>query len=214
MSEAGIRLEKLLFTLKTNQLRLAAETGLNQSFLSAIIRGKKDISRDVLENLAIRYPSVNLTWLLIGTGEMFLPEPISGKKESTAESSKLQEKYKINVPQNSLAHEGELRKMLAENLKTLATRWMMKKNELFGVLMPGIKKPTVTNYFNGSSQPPLGALIRLEELTGIGLSAWVTREIREAELPFEPLSNERQSKEVQLENVRESLRAMLAKMGG
>jgi len=72
----------------------------------------------------------------------------------------------------------------------------------------------VTNYFNGSSQPPIGALVRLEELTGIGLSAWVTREIREQELPFEPLFSDQQSKKVQIENVRESLRELLARMGG
>lgn len=195
MDEVGLRLEELLNKLKTSQLRLALDTGLNQSFLSAIIRGKKNISRDVLFSIVSKYPMVNLTWLLTGNGTMFLPDQ-SEKVDMVAEDfASLYQASKIHVLKIAIGDDNELRKTLGSNLVRLANAWGMKKNELFGMLMPGVKKQSVTNYFHGASQPPLGVLINIERLSGIGISAWLTRTIDANELPNEPLHEGIQSED-------------------
>lgn len=53
--------------------------------------------------------------------------------------------------------------------------------------MPGVPKQTVTNYYNGTSQPPLIALVRLEALSGISMAQWLIREISPDEIPPDPL---------------------------
>lgn len=202
MDEVGVRLNTLLKALNSNQLRISKATGINQVFLSDIILGKKDISREVLRKLSMKYPKVNLSWLLTGQGEMFMPDVHDNSTIASASNE-----YINNVPNGDATDDAILRKNLATNLLTLSKRREMKKNELIMVLVPGTKKPTVTNYFSGKSQLPLFALVRLEDLTGIGLSAWITSELDERELPFEPLKRERTADK--LENVRHSLIALL-----
>lgn len=214
MDDQAQRFQTLLNALKTNQSRFSEDIGVQYAQTNAVYNARGEFSRGYLQKLTAKYPQVNLHWLLTGVGEMLLPEQQITEEKSQQQPKKSNEKYNKNVPDSTVFDDIEMRKTLAKNLKTLARRWRMKKNELFGILVPGVKKPTVTNYFAGNSQPPLSALIKLEDLTGIGLSAWVTNELHEDELPFEPLVRVSESKEVKLENVRESLRALLAKMGG
>lgn len=204
MEEVSTRLKALLKALNTNQLKLSKATGITQTFISSIILGKADISREVLRKLALKYPNINLTWLLTGQGEMFMQN--SGPIDKTGISE-----YKNNVLNVDVPDDASLRRTLAINLLTLAKRWGMKKNELVQALVPGTKKPTVTNYFSGKSQLPLFALVRLEDLTGIGLSTWITHELQERELPFEPIQARKGGAD-QLEDIKAGLRALLNKL--
>lgn len=204
MEEVSTRLKALLKALNTNQLKLSKATGITQTFISSIILGKADISREVLRKLALKYPNINLTWLLTGQGEMFMQN--SGPIDGTGINE-----YKNNVLNVDVPDDASLRRTLAINLLTLAKRWGMKKNELVQTLVPGTKKPTVTNYFSGKSQLPLFALVRLEDLTGIGLSTWITHELQERELPFEPIQARKGGAD-QLEDIKAGLRALLNKL--
>ncbi len=212
MEAQGERLDSIIMSLNVKQLHFAKATSIGQSHLSAMIGGKQPITTNAIRKIASAYPRVNTHWLLTGVGEMFFPESTHAGASVVAESDEHLKKYSKNVPINTIVDESELRKTLGKNLNTLNKRWGMKKNELIGLLAPGTKKPTVTNYFNGSSQLPLGALVRLEELTGIGLSAWVTREIREIEMPFEPISSKSVGGIQQIELVKESLRNLLNRL--
>lgn len=204
MEEVSTRLKALLKALNTNQLKLSKATGITQTYISSIILGKADISREVLRKLALKYPNINLTWLLTGQGEMFMQN--SGPIDGTGISE-----YKNNVLNVDVPDDASLRRTLSINLLTLAKRWGMKKNELVQALVPGTKKPTVTNYFSGKSQLPLFALVRLEDLTGIGLSTWITHELQERELPFEPIQARKGGAD-QLEDIKAGLRALLNKL--
>lgn len=135
------------------------------------------------------------------------------KRKAAIKTDNKAKKSNNTVPANSEPDELELRKMLASNIKTVLVRWELKKNELFPLLLPGVKKQRVTTYINGTSQPPLVALIRLERMTGISISAWLTRSVEAAELPAAPLSGDTVAGDL-LSEVRQKLRGVLERLGG
>ncbi|WMX17168.1 helix-turn-helix transcriptional regulator [Aureispira sp. CCB-E] len=68
------RFEDLLIRLKINGSQLARELGISQTSVSRILSGSTLPSSKVLIPLVEKYPTVNLTWLLVGKGEMFVNE--------------------------------------------------------------------------------------------------------------------------------------------
>jgi transcriptional regulator with XRE-family HTH domain len=66
------RFKELLDSLKVNGNQLAKELNLSQTSISRILGGNTLPSSKVLIPLAKKYPKINLTWLLIGEGEMFI----------------------------------------------------------------------------------------------------------------------------------------------
>lgn len=213
LEQQAQRFRELIKALNTNRLKLSKQIGAVYSQTDSIFNGRVAMSSGYRQKLLKRHPQVNTHWLDTGMGEMFSRELPQSQIMVVEEDDNYLKKYKKPVPTITITDDADLRKTLAKNLNTLSKRWEMKKNELIGVLVPGTKKPTVTNYFSGSSQLPLGGLVRLEELTGIGLSTWVTREIQMIELPFEPLNTERIGGFEQLQVVKESLQALLRRLG-
>ena len=73
-SELGKRLEDLRLALGLHQNEMARAAGLNSGYLSELISGKKD--NPGIENvlkIATRF-NVSLNYLLLGEGEMFMPD--------------------------------------------------------------------------------------------------------------------------------------------
>ena len=210
MNEVGERLEALIKAVSVNQLKFSKRVGVNQSFLSAIVNGRKNISRRTLQKIGETFPKANTNWILNGKGEMFLPE---NEVEVLREIDSTFQKSKISVLNATVLDDLVLRKTLSGNLKTLIDHWEMKKNEFFPILIPGVSKQTVTNYFNGSSQVPLFALVRLEKITGVGMSEWLTRSIGSGELPPEPLESGGDDSN-QIELIKKELRSLLNRLGG
>lgn len=66
------RFEELLRKLKSNGTKLAKELDVSQTAISRILNGSTLPSSRVLIPLVKKYPTVNLTWLLVGEGEMFI----------------------------------------------------------------------------------------------------------------------------------------------
>lgn len=65
-----LRLKKIRKYLGMTQIQMAIALQTSQSYLSAIERGEKDLSRNLLVNLAKEMPGLNINWLLTGEGEM------------------------------------------------------------------------------------------------------------------------------------------------
>lgn len=68
------RFEELLRELKSNGTKLAKELDVSQTAISRILNGSTLPSSRVLIPLLEKYPRVNLTWLLVGKGSMFVNE--------------------------------------------------------------------------------------------------------------------------------------------
>lgn len=213
MSDRAQRFQELINALKTNQLRFTNAIGVKYSQTNAIYNGKKEFSRNYLHKISEKYPNVNTHWILTGKGAMFLDQQ-EAKNTGYVSEPNFEYGKSTNDGQFVIVPDDlELRKTLGSNLITLANRWRMKKNELFSLIMPGVQKQSVTNYMKGSSQPPLGVLIRLEMVSGITISHFLTRILDIMEMPSHPIdaSQERQD---QITLVRKELRALLEKLGG
>lgn len=70
--EQGVRLKKLIKTLKFNQLSFAKSLGMTQPNISRMATGEGKISVEVLNRIIDTYKNVNMHWLLTGEGEMFM----------------------------------------------------------------------------------------------------------------------------------------------
>lgn len=212
--DSSDRLQYLINVLKMNGLQFSKAIGVSQAFVSFMIKGKSKISRGTLDKIGKKFPSVNIHWLLTGEGEMFMPEPLKKEISAVQEPDIIYNKSDNTGLSASWKDDDYLRKNLGSNLKVLTDRWGMKKNELFSLLMPGAKKQTVSNYFAGDSAPPLWVLIHLEQVTGIKISAWLTRAVLPDELPAAPLKSDARGNDDPISMIRKELRALLERLGG
>lgn len=184
METLGMRLEKILIALNISQLSFSKKVGINQSFLSAIINDRKEMSRGMLQKILKHYPQINSNWLFTGHGGVFMPDESTDMVVNDPPASYIAKgEYKIH----SIGDELYLKGILVANLKTAAKRWKLYNQELFSILDPSVVRQAVSKYFLGHTLPNLPALVRFEYVTGIPLSVLVTREIAADELPGAPI---------------------------
>ena len=72
LEDQGIRFERLLEALNSNQSELARKIGVSPSLINQIVKGQKALSHKVLTQLTNSYREINANWLLTGEGEMFM----------------------------------------------------------------------------------------------------------------------------------------------
>lgn len=111
------RFEELLRKLKSNGTKLAKELDVSQTAISRILNGSTLPSSRVLIPLVEKYPTINLTWLLIGKGEMFVDEnPVSKDYLDRLADSLERENNMLRKEINGLADELEEIKKIVEAL--------------------------------------------------------------------------------------------------
>lgn len=64
------RLGFLVNHLKTNAFQFSKRAKIAQGTVSGIINGKRRMSRDIIDLIAIAYPQVSIEWVLRGIGPM------------------------------------------------------------------------------------------------------------------------------------------------
>lgn len=77
--DENIRFMEVIDTLKAQGLisgyvAVAEKLGTNKAAISDIKSHRKKLSLDMLRSLKISYPSVNLNWVIMGEGAMFISE--------------------------------------------------------------------------------------------------------------------------------------------
>lgn len=75
--EQGARLEEIIDALNLTQTSLAESLGISQSYVSQMVGGSRNISRNVLHFITKNYPEVNVRWLMTGEGEKFFPKKLA-----------------------------------------------------------------------------------------------------------------------------------------
>ena len=97
-SELGQQLKKLRLALGLQQKEMAAAAGLNTGYLSDLISGKRgNPGIETILKIASRF-NVNLNYLLLGEGEMFLPdkeEVLKKEKELKLDLENIDDLYRI-----------------------------------------------------------------------------------------------------------------------
>jgi len=82
--EIADRLEQLIIRLGENAASFSEKLGVQRSSLSHLLSARNKPSVDFLEKLLAVYPSLNLTWLITGKGEMMGDEiPLLPKEDAT-----------------------------------------------------------------------------------------------------------------------------------
>lgn len=64
------RMQKIIRYYKMSQTELAERLDVNQSNLSAIIRGKRPCGKIMDDKFLLSFPEINREWFLTGTGDM------------------------------------------------------------------------------------------------------------------------------------------------
>lgn len=126
-----------------------------------------------------QFPLVNLSWLLSGIGEMFLQTPEDGITGGNP--------YGDIAPQSLVPDDTQLMAVLSHNLRTVSERWNMFHYQLIEALGVEVGRTGVATYMAGRVMPPVGALLRLEEMTGIPVYDLLTKELGTDELPRAPI---------------------------
>ncbi|UCH96495.1 MAG: helix-turn-helix transcriptional regulator [Candidatus Aminicenantes bacterium] len=102
-SELGQRLQNLLHALGLQQKEMALAAGLNSGYLSDLISGKrKNPGIETILKIANTF-NVNLNYLLLGEGEMFLPdkdEVLKKEKELKLELDNIDDLYRLMKKSN------------------------------------------------------------------------------------------------------------------
>ena len=113
LKERGLRFKELRNALGKSQTELAEELGVSQGAISKWESGIRSIPDSVLEYLAKNY-RVNLHWLLLGEGSMFL-NPVTG--EIPPEKAGIDKELAVMISMLSPEQQESLKLVFKEFLK-------------------------------------------------------------------------------------------------
>lgn len=76
------RLRKLMHHAEMNQIAFAERIGIEYSRINKILNTELDFGVEVIQGVARAFPEINLTWLLLGTGEMIAVNNIAAEPKA------------------------------------------------------------------------------------------------------------------------------------
>lgn len=203
----GKRLDYLINLLKTNAFQFSQKANIAQGSVSAIINGRKRISRDILDSICTAYPEVNLNWLIKGTGDVFTKIDSMPGEINTSGIENENKKSTNSLPPIALPSEDRIRKFIGDNLKSGAKRWGFSQLELIEFLGDRVSKQAASAYIRGENTPKLTVLLQFEKRMGWPLNEILTRTIEFEQIPDSPLpgDDERVLSEAEIKELRDDL---------
>lgn len=141
------RMKKIIRYYKMSQTELAERLEVNQSNLSAILRGKRPCGRIMDDKFLLSFPEINKEWLLTGEGSMLnegyttfepvgvavssSPEKTETEKENVILKAQLAEKEKmITILEQQLAELNTINKGLMTTLTNVVTSSVANKKSV------------------------------------------------------------------------------------
>lgn len=111
---------RLLAESAGSQVKFAEKTGILPPTISRIIRQDGNVRSDNLALIARAYPDLNLRWLLIGEGPMWLEEPYAEEPLLLDEEKEALKDQIISLQQQQIAHlQRDIRRSCPELAKEL-----------------------------------------------------------------------------------------------
>lgn len=74
LQQQGERFSSILEALQINQTTFCKTAGIQQSYLSNILSGKKTISGGLIQSMMYAFPHVNVNRIFTGRGPVLLPD--------------------------------------------------------------------------------------------------------------------------------------------
>jgi hypothetical protein len=107
----SIRFEEILKSLQLNAYKFSRSTGLNRpDKIYNILNGRNKATFEVVKAILKFYPTVNIRWLLLGEGEMFI-------NDNGLSDENKQLLSELTITNNALKNENE--KLKQENHEAL-----------------------------------------------------------------------------------------------
>ena len=89
------RIVLLISELRMNNNSFSNKISVSPTVIHNIIKGRNAPSYEVIQKIALTFDNINIAWLILGNGEMFLSEE---KKESLNENLTVPEKKEQSCP--------------------------------------------------------------------------------------------------------------------
>jgi len=99
-------IDQIKRVMKANDLsatQFADEIGIQRSSVSHVLSGRNKPSLDFMLKIKLRYPELNLDWLLLGDGEMFEKE--NEKTEKAEEEKRIESGFDLFAEEMSRKEE-------------------------------------------------------------------------------------------------------------
>lgn len=128
----GERLEQFRAFISVDKKIFVKEIGYSSvTGYDAIVRGDKNVSKSILNELSLRFPELNLNWLLSGKGEMIIKEENSNQNDIEQRISNLEQQLikALNRIENLEEEAGE-HGLDNSDLKQLAAEKKRRNEEL------------------------------------------------------------------------------------
>ncbi|MCP9612107.1 helix-turn-helix domain-containing protein [Coprobacter tertius] len=77
-----VRIRQLIENLGLTQAEFADKVGIDRSTLSNALRGRNQVSINIIKKIHETFPRISMNWLMFGEGEAY-PEKTIGKNEGT-----------------------------------------------------------------------------------------------------------------------------------
>lgn len=185
---SAYRLRQIIIFSGAKSANLFADSiGADQSELSRILSGKRDLSAAFAYKIVKKHKDVSFEWLIDGDGEMLNTEKTPG------------ESWPLG------AEEGYF---FPSNLSVLIE---MLKIDNLPSLIP-LEQQIITDLIAGSRRPSVALLVRLRQVLGVPLDALLLSDLRLPE-NMEHLKNTQQPEKPEgLGEVQKTLEAILARM--
>lgn len=160
------RLDVFVKRMNITRTELADRLGTSQPTVSAILSGKRNLSRGMIARISEQYPEINITWLLTGEGEMlkkYKTDEISIPSEEEIKEIKqlLKEKKAVLVPLINIDSVGG---MHSENRVTASEQYIERM-----IPFPDARPGDVAILQSGNSMAPTipaGAILQIRKVVG------------------------------------------------
>lgn len=121
----NVRLQQFLAAENITQAQLADTLNVARAGISHILAGRNKPSYDFLSSLMLKYPRLNIEWMMFGKGKMYKDNETSSNQMEYAATSRQDELFPVEIADETLSesknsdiHDESLENSIESNYST------------------------------------------------------------------------------------------------
>ena len=99
----NVRLQQFLAAENITQAQLADTLNVARAGISHILAGRNKPSYDFLSSLMLKYPRLNIEWMMFGKGKMYKDNETSSSQMEYAATSRQDELFPVEIADETLS---------------------------------------------------------------------------------------------------------------